>query len=146
MCQHVLQVECAAALQAETAIQRGCEAVYASHQVSLTAVSSVLNGCQLGIDTWSSCKFTITHSTLHHAWWCTMQSGTVLTCHSGVVLFSECAHMCPQQRCSCMNAQSTLLLQANIQELEADVRSAAASLHTLESQVRSPCQSCFWLS
>ncbi|KAL0053577.1 hypothetical protein WJX82_007837 [Trebouxia sp. C0006] len=51
-----LQVECAAALQAETAIQRGCEAVYASHQ-------------------------------------------------------------------------------ANIQELEADVRSAADSLRTLESQV-----------
>ena len=38
--------------------------------------------------------------------------------------------------------KTALLLQANIQEREADVKSAADSLRTLESQVRSPRQSC----
>lgn len=71
MRQRVLQMECAAALQAETVVQRGCEAVYASHQVSLIAVSFVLKACQLGIDTYSSCKFTSIQSMLQHAWCCT---------------------------------------------------------------------------
>ena len=70
MCQRVLQVECAAALQAETAVQRGCEAVHASHQVSLI-VTCVLNACQLGIDTYISCNVTSIHFMLQHAECCT---------------------------------------------------------------------------
>ncbi|DBA79147.1 TPA: hypothetical protein ACH3X1_008982 [Trebouxia sp. C0004] len=49
-----LQVECAAALQAETTVQRGCEVVYASHQANIQELEADMRSAAVALRTLES--------------------------------------------------------------------------------------------
>lgn len=108
----VLQAECRTSLKAEIAVQNNCEAACASHQVRLEC-------------SWPCTRATSAYRLHLHKCVC------VVGASRQSLHVAHTPAWCMAMLC----CRPVVQLQASIQELEADVRSAADALLSLESQV-----------